>query len=83
MQRDPESSGPVGQVGNWVFIAFFLYFPRVEMSLRSPGKEKCLVDQLSPFGTSCSLSFKSLLSVITLTTVRDKDNKVYSVNAFC
>jgi hypothetical protein len=23
MQWDPETSGPVGQVGNWVFIAFF------------------------------------------------------------
>jgi hypothetical protein len=25
------TGGPVGQVGNWVFIAFF-YCPRVEMS---------------------------------------------------
>jgi hypothetical protein len=48
-----------GQVGNWVFIAFFVYFPRVEMSLRCkqifPGK-KCLLGQLSPFGTFCSPS---------------------------
>jgi hypothetical protein len=24
MQWDPETSGPMGQVGNWVFIAFFV-----------------------------------------------------------
>jgi hypothetical protein len=60
MQQDPETGGPVGQVGNWVFIAFF-YCLRAEMSLRCkqtfPGKEKCLVEQFSPFGTSCSLPF--------------------------
>jgi hypothetical protein len=60
MQGDPESGGPVGHVGNWVFIAF-LYCLRAEMSLRYkqkfPGKEKCLLGQLSPFGTSCSPSF--------------------------
>ncbi|XP_073926276.1 ankyrin repeat domain-containing protein 29 isoform X6 [Castor canadensis] len=37
---------------------------RVEMSLRCrqmfPGKEKCLLGQLSPFGTSCSLTFKRM-----------------------
>jgi hypothetical protein len=49
----PETGGPMGQVGNWVFIAF-LYCPRVEMSLRSPGKEKALLGQLSLFVTSCS-----------------------------
>jgi hypothetical protein len=32
LKRDPETSGPVGWVGNWVFIALF-YCPRVEMSL--------------------------------------------------
>jgi hypothetical protein len=48
----PETGGPVGEVGNWVFIAFF-YCLRVEMSLRGkqkfPGKKKCLLGQLSPF----------------------------------
>jgi hypothetical protein len=38
--------GSVGQVINWVFTAFFFYFPRVDMSLwckqMFPGKEKCL-----------------------------------------
>jgi hypothetical protein len=33
MQGDLETSGPMGQVGNWAFITF-LYCPRVEMSLR-------------------------------------------------
>jgi hypothetical protein len=52
MQWDPETSGLVGQVGNWVFIAFFLYCPRVEMSLRCKqtfsGREKCLLGLLGP-----------------------------------
>jgi hypothetical protein len=34
------------------FYSPFLYCLRVEMSLRYPGKEKCLLCQLSPFGTS-------------------------------
>jgi hypothetical protein len=50
-----KSCGPVGQGGNWVFIAFF-YCPRVEMSIRCkqkiPWKEKCLLGQLTPLGTS-------------------------------
>jgi hypothetical protein len=45
MQGDQETGGPMGQVGNWVFVTF-LYCPRVELSLRCkqkfPGKEKCL-----------------------------------------
>jgi hypothetical protein len=68
-QQNLETSGPVGQVGNWVFIAFF-YCPRVEMSLmckqKFPGKEKCLLGQLPSFGTSCRLSFQFLISVIAL-----------------
>jgi hypothetical protein len=32
MQWDPETGSPMGQVGNWVFIAF-LYYLRAEMSL--------------------------------------------------
>jgi hypothetical protein len=59
----------------------------VEMSLRckqtSPGREKNLLGQLSPFGTSCSLSFKSALSVISLTVVKDRDRKVYSGTDSC
>jgi hypothetical protein len=64
MKQDPETSGPMGQVRNWVLIGFFFFFfcPRVEVSLRSkqkfPGKEKSLFGQLSPFGTSCSLPFR-------------------------
>jgi amino acid permease len=37
MQGNLETSGPVGQVGDWVFIALFVYWgdiSRVEMSLR-------------------------------------------------
>jgi hypothetical protein len=61
MQLDPETSGPIGQVGNWVFIAFF-YCPRVEMSLRY--KQVSWEGEVSPwpiitFGTSCSLFFNS------------------------
>jgi hypothetical protein len=86
MQRDQETSGPMGQVGDWVFIAF-LYCLRVEMSLRCKqkfsGKEKCLLDQLSPFGTSCSPSFNSPLSMIALTAVRNKVKEFYSVTASC
>jgi hypothetical protein len=86
MQRNLETGGPLGQVGDWVFIAFFVYCPRVEMSLRCrqfPGKEKCLLGQLSPFGTSFSPSFNSPLSMITLTAVRDRDEEVCSVTASC
>jgi hypothetical protein len=61
VQGDPETSGPMGQVGNWVFIALVLYCPRAEMSLRRkqtfPREEKCLLGQFSLFGISCSLSF--------------------------
>jgi hypothetical protein len=61
MQGDPETGDPVGQVGDWVFIAF-LHCLRTEMSLRCrqrfAGKEWCLLDHLSTFGTSCSPSFK-------------------------
>jgi hypothetical protein len=64
MQGDPETSGPMGQVGNWVFIVFFFFIARGHRCLlganrQFPGKEKCLLGQLSPFGTSCSLSFNN------------------------
>jgi hypothetical protein len=61
------------------FYRLFVYYLRVEMSLRCrqtlPGKERCLLGQLSPFRTSCSLPFKSPLSVITLIVVRNRDNE--------
>jgi hypothetical protein len=88
--------GYAGGPGNWWscgsgwrlgFIAFFVYCLRVEISLRCgqtfPGKEKCLLGQLLPFGTSCSLFFKFPLSVVALTAVRDRDKEVYSVTASC
>jgi hypothetical protein len=57
------------------------------MSLRCketfPGKEKCLLGQLSPFGTSFNPSFKSPFSMLALTAVRDRDDEVYSVTASC
>jgi hypothetical protein len=75
MQRDPETGGPMGEVGDWVFIAF-LYCQREEMSLRCkqkfPGKEKCLLGQLSPFGTSCSLFFRRYLHVLDKSCSSDK-----------
>jgi hypothetical protein len=86
MQGDLETSGPMVrlEIG---FYSFFVYCLRVEMSLRCrqtfPGKEKCLLSQLPHFGTSCSLSFKSPLSVISLTAVRDRDDEVYSVTTSC
>jgi hypothetical protein len=48
-----------------------------------PGKKKCLLGQLSHFGTSCSSSFKSPLSMIALTAVRDRDDEAYSVYTSC
>jgi hypothetical protein len=69
------------------FYSLFLNCPSVAMSLRCtqkfPGKEKCFLSQLSPFRTSCSPSFNSLLSMIALTTVKDRDDEVYSVTASC
>jgi hypothetical protein len=54
MQGDLETSDPVGQVGDKVLYPFFVYCLWVEMSVRCrqmfPGKKKCSLDQLSPFG---------------------------------
>jgi hypothetical protein len=76
----------MGQGGNWVFMVNY-YCLQAEMSLRCkqtfPGKDKNILGQLSPSGTSCSLSFNSPLSMITLTAVRDRDKEVYSVTASC
>jgi hypothetical protein len=51
------------------FIAF-LFCPRVEMSLRCkqmfPGKEKYLLGQLLPSGTSCSPSFTCTVTDISV-----------------
>jgi hypothetical protein len=69
------------------FYSLFECCLRAEMSLRCrqkfPGKERCLLDHLSPSGTSWSPSSNSHLSIVTLTAVRDRDNKVYSVTASC
>jgi hypothetical protein len=50
MQGNQKTSGPMGQIGKWVFIALW-YCPRAEMSLRCrqnfPGKEECFFGQLS------------------------------------
>jgi hypothetical protein len=60
MHGDPESSDPVGHGGEWGFIAY-LHCLMAEMPFRCkqvfPREEKCLLDHLSPFGTSCSPSF--------------------------
>jgi hypothetical protein len=83
----PENQWSHGSGWKFIFVTFFFYCPKVEMSLWCrqifPGKEKYLLGLLSPFGTSCSLSFKSSLSMITLTAVRDRDDEVYTVTASC
>jgi hypothetical protein len=59
MQGHLETSDPVDWGGEWGFIAF-LYCLMAEMPFRCKWafpREKCLLDHLSPFGTSCSLSF--------------------------
>jgi hypothetical protein len=40
MQRDLETSGPLGLIGNWVL---YLYCPRVEILVWIMSKEKCLL----------------------------------------
>jgi hypothetical protein len=66
MQGDPETSDPVGQVGEWGFIAY-LHCLIVEMPFRCkqvfPREKKCLLDHLSPFGTSHSPSFSPSMSL--------------------
>jgi hypothetical protein len=52
--RNPWFCGSGWKLG---FYRLFLCCLRAEMLLRSPGKEKCLLGQLSPFRTSCSPSF--------------------------
>jgi hypothetical protein len=68
MQGDLETSDPVGQGGEWGFIAY-LHCLRVEMPFRCKQaflrEEKCLLDHLSPFWDflqSVLQSFKALSS---------------------
>jgi hypothetical protein len=50
-----------------VFLHCLLHCLRAEMSLRCrwrfPGKERCLLDHLSPFGTSCNPSFTMFINL--------------------
>jgi hypothetical protein len=63
MQGDPETSGSGWRLG---IYGLFEYCLRAEMSLRCrqtfPEKERCLLDHLSPFGTSCRPSFRDRTS---------------------
>jgi hypothetical protein len=67
--------------------SLFEHCLRVEMSLRYrwtfPGKKMILLEDLSPFETSFSLSFNSTFSMVALTAIRDRDDEVYSVTASC
>jgi hypothetical protein len=57
---DPETGDPMDQGGEWGFIAFFALPGGRDVSQVQTGiprEERCLLDHLSPFGTSCSLSF--------------------------
>jgi hypothetical protein len=60
MQGDLETGDPVGQRGEWGFIAY-LHCLMAEMPFTCkqafPREEKCLLDHLLPFGTSHSPSF--------------------------
>jgi hypothetical protein len=81
MQGDQETSDlviPWARVGSG-FYSLFLHCLRVEMPLRCKQafpREKCLLDLLWS-------SFKSTLSVIALTAVRDREDEVCSVTASC
>jgi hypothetical protein len=60
MQRDPETSDPLSQVGEWGFIAYLHCLMAGDANRRKqafPREEKCLLDHLSPFETSHSPSF--------------------------
>jgi hypothetical protein len=75
MHGDPETSDPVGSGWGVGFIVF-LHCLMVEMPFRCkrvfPREEKCLLDHLPPFGTSCSLSFSPsfLLSIGTMKSIQ-------------
>jgi hypothetical protein len=69
------------------FYSLFEYCLRVEMSLRYkqrfPGKERCLLDHLSPFWDLLQWVLQSPLSMVALTVVRDRDNEVHSGTDSC
>jgi hypothetical protein len=88
IEKRKASWGHAGGPGNWwscgstwglCFYSLF-YCLRTEMCLRCKQKfsrkERCLLGQLPPFRTSCSPSFNSPLSVITLTPLRDRDKSI-------
>jgi hypothetical protein len=75
MQGDLETSGPVGQVGNWIFMAFFCITQGRRCLSGLLERSVSLANYLLPFGTSWSQSFKSHLSMITLTAIRVRDKK--------
>jgi hypothetical protein len=50
---------------------------------RFPGKERCLLDHLSPFWDLLQWVLQSPLSMVALTVVRDRDNEVYSGTDSC
>jgi hypothetical protein len=58
--RGTRTGDPMGQGGEWDFIAY-LHCLMAEMPFRCKRafirEEKCLFDDLSPFGTSCSPTF--------------------------
>jgi hypothetical protein len=72
-----ECKGTQKPVILWVkvgsgFYSLFLHCLRVEMPFRCrwafPREEKCLLDHLPLFGTSCSLSFiRTILKMLTCT----------------
>jgi hypothetical protein len=60
IQGDPETGGPLGQVGNWVFIALFVLPKGGDVS--QVQTEVSWEGEMSPwpiiiFGSSCSMSF--------------------------
>jgi hypothetical protein len=69
MQGDLETSESMGRGGEWCFIAF-LHCLMVEMPFRCkwafPREENCLLDHLSPFGTSCSPSFSPAIPIVLI-----------------
>jgi hypothetical protein len=69
VQGDPETSDPVGQGGEWGFIAY-LHCLMPFRCKRAFPREKCLLDHLSPFGTSHSPSFSPSLAQTQRTCVQ-------------
>jgi hypothetical protein len=76
MQGDPETSDPMGQGGEWGFIAYFC-IARCKQVF--PREEKYLFDHLSRFGTSCSLSFSPSISLLHLEAFLREENFLVSL----